>query len=149
MEILQLNGLELQQALYVWSQSFERGDRIMEDWKEWEERTPSGRTTYGILEPAGLQAAFLTVDETIHLGAETTLPMSAVAGVGVLPASRGKGYASMGVRYLLERMRENGQPISFLEPFSWDFYGRLGYAWTAPTRRYAVATRLLKPSTET
>src|SRR5258707_4118474 len=94
MEIRQLTGLEQQQALYIWSQSFERGDRKMEDWKEWEERTPTGRTTYGVFDSSGLQASFLLVDEEIHLGAEIVLPMSAVCGVGVLPSSRGKGYAS-------------------------------------------------------
>ena len=149
MDIRKLNGLELQQALYVWSQSFERGDRAMEKWKEWEERTPTGRTTYGMLHGDALHAAFLLVDETIYLGTNGTVPMSAVCGVGVLPASRGRGYASRGMRYVFERMREAGRVISFLEPFSWEFYHRLGYAWTAPSRRYSVPSRLLPPSPET
>lgn len=149
MDIRRLVGIETQQALYVWSQSFERGDRAMEDWKEWEERIPSGRTTYGIYDGDALQAAFLLVDEAIHFGDAPPLPMGAVCGVGVLPASRGKGYASRGVSFLFERMRDKGQSISFLEPFSWEFYGRLGYAWTAPSARYSVPTRCLKPSPET
>ena len=149
MEIRQLTGLEQQQAHYIWSQSFERGDREMEEWKDWEARTPTGRKNYGIFGASRLEAAFLTVDETIYLGADATLPISAVCGVGVLPASRGKGHASAGMRHLFGQMRDQGQPISLLEPFSWDFYGKLGYAWTAPTRRYAVPTRVLKPSPET
>ena len=149
MELRALTGLEQQRALYIWSQSFERGDRKMEDWKEWEERTPSGRTTYGIFDSSGLQASFLLVDEEIYLGAEVILPMSAVCGVGALPASRGRGYASEGMRYCFERMREAGKPISVLEPFSWEFYGRLGYAWTSPTRKYSVPTRVLRASSET
>jgi predicted acetyltransferase len=149
MEIRLLNGLELQEAHYIWSQSFERGDRAMHDWKEWEERVPTGRTTYGIYHGSALQAAFVLVDEAIHVGTKAVVPMSAVCGVGVLPASRGRGYASKGVRVLFERMRESGHPVSFLEPFSWEFYGRLGYAWTAPTRRYSAPTRLLPTSPET
>ncbi len=149
MEIRQLTGMEQQEARYIWSQSFERGNRAMEDWIEWEERVPSGRTTYGIFDSAGLQAAFLLVDEVIHLGPERTVSMGAVCGVGVLPARRGLGYASTGVAYLFERMRDKGQSISFLEPFSWEFYGRLGYAWSAPTRRYEAPTRVMSSSPET
>jgi predicted acetyltransferase len=149
MEIRKLDGLEQQQALYVWSQAFERGERDMEDWREWEEQMPTGRTTYGIFDAGGLQATFLLVNEEITLGLETRVPMGAVCGVAVLPASRGKGYASLGVKYLFERMRDMGQAISFLEPFSWEFYRRLGYEWTAPTRRYSVPTRILQADPET
>ena len=149
MNIRKLTGLELQQARYIWSQSFERGDRAMEEWNAWEERTPNGKSTYGIFEASALTAAFLLVDESIHLGRDTVLPMSAVCGVGVLPASRGRGYATCGVPFLFERMRESGRHISFLEPFHWEFYGRLGYAWTAPTRKYTVPTTAMASSPET
>ncbi|HLJ56309.1 MAG TPA: GNAT family N-acetyltransferase [Chthonomonadaceae bacterium] len=148
MNFHKLTGLELQQARYIWSQSFENGARSIEEWDAWEARTPDGRTTYGVVTEAGLQAAIVLVDERVHYG-EAELPMSAVCGVGVLPASRGRGLAGSGLLACFERMREGGFLLSYLEPFSWEFYGRLGYAWTAPTRKYVVPARVLPPSPET
>src|SRR5262245_13077911 len=98
MEIRELVGEELKQALAVWSQAFEEGDREMGEWREWEEKFPEGRVTYGIFDEAGLQATFLILDWPVHFGAEAIVPMAGVCGVATLPAARGKGYAGHGMR---------------------------------------------------
>ena len=149
MNIRKLTEEEWEQQYPVWSQAFESGDREMTQWREWEKDNGDRHAVYGVFDHAGLQATFSLVNMHIHIGPELVLPMGAVNGVAVLPASRGKGYAGAGVRHLLERMRENGQVVSVLEPFSWDFYHNLGYAWIGATRRYAIPSRVLKPSAET
>jgi predicted acetyltransferase len=149
MNIRKLTDEEWELQYPVWSQAFEHGDREMAQWREWDRDNGDRQAVYGIFDEAGLQATFSLVDMHVHMGPELILPMGAVNGVAVLPASRGKGYAGAGVRHLLERMRENGQVVSVLEPFSWDFYHNLGYAWIGAGRRYAIPSRVFKPSGET
>ena len=149
MELRQLTGDELKAADYIWSQAFERGDRAMEEMQEWIAVFSDHCVTYGLHDVAGLQATFLVMDFRVHLGPDVIVPMGALGGVACLPATRGRGYAGTGLRYTLERMREAGQVISMLDPFSWDYYRRFGWEWVAPKRRYSVATSALKPDPET
>jgi len=149
MEIRKLSEAELEQALAVWSQAFEHGDRMMRDWKEWEEVFTGRMATYGVFDTSGLQATVLVVDYRVHFGADRVLPMAGVCGVACLPAARGKGYASEGVRYALAQMRANGHFLSILEPFHWGFYQNLGWDWVGVQRRYTVTTRTLQPDPET
>jgi predicted acetyltransferase len=53
------------------------------------------------------------------------------------------------LKHVLEQMRDAGQVISLLEPFSWDYYRRFGWEWIGARRRYAVPARILKPDPET
>src|SRR5579871_3808357 len=134
MEIRKLSEAELEQALAVWSQAFEHGDRMMRDWKEWEEVFTGRMATYGVFDTSGLQATVLVVDYRVHFGADRVIPMAGVCGVACLPAARGKGYASEGVRYALAQMRANGHFLSILEPFHWGFYQNLGWDWVGVQR---------------
>ncbi|HLV81992.1 MAG TPA: GNAT family N-acetyltransferase, partial [Chthonomonadaceae bacterium] len=68
-----------------------------------------------------------------------------IAGVACLPASRGRGYAGAGLKYALERMREAGQILSALFPFSWDYYRRFGWEWVGAYPRYSAPARIFKP----
>ena len=146
MDIRQLTGEELEQQYYVWSQAFEHGKRDMSEWRDDDRNNSARQAVYGIYEDAGLQAAFLLVNMHLHFGPDVVVPMGAVNGVAVLPDARGKGYASAGVRHLLQQMRRAGHCVSILEPFDWDFYRGLGYEWVGLNRRYAVPSRALKPS---
>jgi predicted acetyltransferase len=149
MEIRRLEEAESAQAHYVWSQAFERGDREMQQWKEWEAQFPEDRITYGVWDSAGLQATVLIVGYQMHFGPDVVLPMGGVCGVACLPAARGRGYAGVGVKFALERMREVGQVISVLDPFHWGFYQGLGWDWIGGQRRYALPTRILPSDPET
>jgi len=149
LEIRALREEEKDLAYAVWSQAFERGDRAMADWRDWEATISGEATTYGVWDAAGLQATFFIVDYRIHFGPDLVLPMAGVNGVACLPAARGRGYASAGMKYCFERMRAKGQHLSILEPFSFDFYRKLGYEWIGPRLRYAVPTRILKSDPET
>ena len=146
MDIRQLMGEELEKQYYLWSQAFENGKRDMSEWRDWDRDNHDRQAVYGIYDESGLQGTFLLVNMHLHFGPDVVVPMGAVNGVAVLPGSRGKGYASTGVRHLLEQMRHLGHCVSVLEPFDWDFYRGLGYEWVGLNRRYSVPSRVLKSS---
>jgi len=50
-----------------------------------------------------------------------------IGGVSVLPSHRGKGIASSLMQFAEKQMRENQIDISFLIPFRFEFYKKLGY----------------------
>lgn len=77
------------------------------------------------------------------------LAMGGVAGVASWPDARRQG----GVRQLLShafgRMREQGQSISMLAPFSFAFYRKFGYEMTIERKQYTLETKQLPPRIET
>jgi len=147
MEIRPITEAEQDQAIYVGSQAFARGAR---DHTYRDDPNEDTSVSFGIWDEAGLQAKVVVVDYRVHLGPEVVVPMGGIAGVACLPASRGRGYAGAGLKYALERMREAGQVVSTLFPFSWDYYRRFGWEWVGAYPHYSVPTRILKsdPGTE-
>jgi predicted acetyltransferase len=148
-EIRRLEQSELELALPMWSQAFDKGERSMDEWREMEQRFGDRNVTYGLFDAAGLQATVLITDCKVSHGPDILIPLGGVSGVACLPAGRGKGYAGDAVRYVLERMKEAGQVTSALEPFSWRFYQNLGWDWTGVRRRYCVPSRVLRSDPET
>jgi predicted acetyltransferase len=145
-EIRELRADEGKAAFYLCSQAFMDGSR---DMSRMEDPDELPHATFGVWDEAGLQAMVTIIQYHIHLGPESTVPMGGVAGVACLPASRGKGYAGLCLKYSLERMRDAGQFVSVLFPFSFDYYERLGWVWAGATRTYEVPTRILRPAPET
>jgi ribosomal protein S18 acetylase RimI-like enzyme len=72
-----------------------------------------------------------------------------ISSIACLPASRGRGYGGAGLKRLLEHMRDAGQVLSTLFPFSFDYYRRFGWEWICPSRGYKVPTRILRSDPET
>ncbi len=145
-----LDEAEYRQAIDLWAQSFEHGSRDRGFWDDWEAGNRAHRTPLGIFdESSTLQAAVLMVRYRVHLGSEVVAPLMGINAVGSLPAARGKGYAKQGMQYAFEQMREAGHFLSMLEPFSFDFYGELGYSWLGVKRRISVPSRLLRVDAET
>jgi predicted acetyltransferase len=145
-EIRPLTEEHKSESLYVGAQAFGQGERGP-SWLDAPNRPDLDG--WGLWDAAGLQARLYVNRYQIHLGPEAVVPMGGVAGVACLPASRGKGCAGALMRYALERMREAGQCVSVLCPFSFDYYRRFGWEWIGVDRRYAVPTRLLRPDPET
>jgi len=146
LEIREIRPEEREAAFYVGSQAFMQGGR---DMSFLDHPDKLARRTFGIWDEGGLQAMAGVLDYRIQLGTAPAARMGGVAAVACLPASRGKGYAADCLRYTLERMREEGQSVSVLHPFSFEFYDRLGWAWVGVQRTYEVRTRALKPAPET
>ena len=146
MEIREILEDEREAAFYLGSQAFSQGSR---DMGRMDHPDRPARSSFGVWDSAGLQAAVSVIKYNIHLGAEATVPMGGVAGVACLPASRGKGYAGACMKFALERMRDEGQAVSTLFPFSYHYYDKLGWAWTGTKRTYTVATSALRAAPET
>lgn len=145
-EIRLLAEEELELDDEVHGQCFERGDRSeIEARKGWRRLNSHRLANFGLWDAAGLQATFQVVSYQAHLGPETIVPLGYLSYVACLPAARGRGYAGACLVHALEHMRQNGQFLSHLSPFDFDFYRRYGWEWIGVNRRYTVPTRALRP----
>ena len=91
---------------------------------------------WGLYEGGRLLSAVTLCPFEVHWGAETVLSMGGIAGVATMPEARGAGYVDALLRHALETMRDAGQTISALYPFSWSFYQKFG--WDAVGERRKV-----------
>lgn len=66
--------------------------------------------------------------------------MGGVAGVATWPEYRRQGMVGKLLRHALRTMRDNGQTISFLHPFSYPFYRRFGWNNLTEYRKYTIET---------
>ncbi|MCJ7843141.1 GNAT family N-acetyltransferase [Lederbergia sp. NSJ-179] len=66
------------------------------------------------------------------------IPMGGIAGVSSYPEYRRKGHIRGLMTTALEVMKEKGQLLSFLSPFSIDFYRRFGWEISADTRYMTI-----------
>src|SRR5579883_2031045 len=144
-----LSPAELEQAYRIWSLAFERGTVHMDHWRRGTDDLPEGAVQAGICEGGKLQAVLGIINFRCYFGPEVDLPMGGIGGVASLPASRGRGYAGACLDYALNQMREAGQVISMLGPFSWSFYQRYGWDWVGVARHYTVPTSVMKSSPHT
>jgi predicted acetyltransferase len=77
------------------------------------------------------------------------IEMGGVAGVATWPEARRQGCVSKLLVHSLETMRNNGQSLSMLHPFTFPFYRKYGYEMTVERKKYTIETRLLPPRVET
>ncbi len=150
MELREITDAELQEAFVLGTQAFNQGardDDFARDRLKDPNRLPA--TSYGLWDEHGLQAKVNIIHYRQHFGPDCVFPMGGIAGVACLPASRGRGYAGIVLRHALEKMRDNGEFVSTLFPFSWEFYQRLGWAWVGRRNDYVVKTGILKADKET
>jgi predicted acetyltransferase len=145
-EIREVREDEREAAYYIGSQAFRQGAR---DNSMMNRPDQLPRVTFGVWDAAGMQAKVTILAYRVYLGPDVVVPMGGVAGVACLPASRGKGYAGKCLKYSMERMRDAGQVVSTLFPFSFDYYDRFGWAWTGVSRNYEVPSRILQAAPET
>lgn len=68
------------------------------------------------------------------------LPMGGVAGVATWPDARRQGCVRQLLAAALEGMRQDGQTVSMLHPFSFAFYRKYGWEMTVERKRYTFAT---------
>ncbi len=104
---------------------------------------------YGVWDERGFQAQAVVLSFKAHMGPKVVLPLGGIAGVACKPAARGRGYARAALVATLGHMRDEGEVVSTLYPFSWRYYQQLGWEWTGVTRRYSAATRIFEPTPDT
>lgn len=146
MHIRRLTDEERVAAFYLSSQAFARGDR---DSSRLHDPNRMTGVTYGVWEEERLEAKVAVLEFQAYLSAGGIVPMGGIGGVACLPASRGKGYAGTAMKHVLGEMREAGQCVSTLYPFSFPFYRNLGYEWVGVNRTYRMPSRMMKSDPET
>lgn len=77
------------------------------------------------------------------------LAMGGVASVASWPDARRQGGVRRLLQHAFERMRENGQSISMLAPFSFAFYRKFGYESTIERKLYTLETKHLTMRADT
>ena len=141
---------EVQDAYYLSAQAFRCGTR--DDnfaVKRQADADKPDTVGIGVYDDAGLQTKVMVIAYEEVFEDKFVAPMGGIGGVACLPASRGKGYAAAGLKYALEVMKDSGQYLSALYPFSWAFYRTLGWEWVGVQREYKVPAAILKSVPET
>lgn len=146
MEVRQLRDDEKEMAYALSSLAFMQGSRRI-PWAD-DPNQPKA-TAYGVWDERGFQAQAVVLSYRAHMGPKAVLPLGGIAGVACKPASRGRGYAKAALVATLRHMRDAGEVISTLYPFSWRFYQQLGWEWTGVNRRCSAATRIFEPTADT
>jgi len=146
LEIRRVREDEKHLALYLSSLAFLYGRRRT----PWEDDPDQPDTVaFGVWDDRGYQAQAIVLSFAARMGPEVVMPMGGIAGVACMPAARGRGYVRAVMVRTLEHMREAGQTISTLFPFSFDFYRELGWEWVGVERRYSVSSQVLKSAQDT
>jgi predicted acetyltransferase len=149
-EIRLIGDDEVQDAYYLSAQAFRCGAR--DDnfaAKRQADLDKPDTVGIGVFDEAGLQAKVMVIAYEEVFDTRFVAPMGGIGGVACLPASRGKGYAAAGLKHALEIMKDSGQYLSALYPFSWAFYRTLGWEWVGVHREYKVPAAILKAVPET
>lgn len=142
---LRLLALDDQTALrFLMAEAFSGGDRPAPS-EEPEVAAPS--KAWGVFDGARLVAAATVHDLHLTWGSHDA-PMGGVAGVACTVDQRGRGHVARLLAHALGEMRETGQYLSALYPFSYTFYRRHGWDWVGERRGYTVPTSELKSSPE-
>jgi predicted acetyltransferase len=84
-----------------------------------------------VLQDGGETVACLRIYDFQVLINGAPVPMGGVSAVACLPEARRKGHVGRLLRYALERMRENGQPLSGLYTPHPSLYRRYGWAYAS------------------
>ncbi len=113
-----------------------------------EEEIPEYKGIWGIYENGGLKAALTVCPFLVHWGADAVLPMGGIAGVATFVEARGRGYVAQLLKQSLRAMKDEGQVVSALYPFSWAFYRRYGWDWVGQKRDVKIPLRELKAAPE-
>jgi predicted acetyltransferase len=141
-EIKIVTGEHLEAYRHIVSHSFERGRACEISAEDLE-----ARERFGVFEGGRLQASLRILDFQMFFGRERR-PCGGIAGVACEPAARGRGYAGALLVHSLEVMKERGQYLSSLWPFSFAYYRRYGWEWVGPGRWYKVPLAVIPPQDE-
>jgi len=77
------------------------------------------------------------------------LAMGGIAGVASWPDARRQGGVSKLLLHAFARMKDQGQSLSMLAPFSFAFYRKFGYELTIERKKYTLETKHLPPRVKT
>lgn len=93
----------------------------------------------GIFDSEQLCAQATLLHLNVYVNGET-LSMGGIAGVSTWPEHRRHGYVAHMLKELLVIMKENGQTISMLHPFSFSFYRKFGWETYIEYKKYELSS---------
>ncbi|HEY8530264.1 MAG TPA: GNAT family N-acetyltransferase [Paenibacillaceae bacterium] len=102
---------------------------------------------WGVFEGGRLLAAMTLLPMEIWVHSRK-MAMGGVASVATWPEARRKGCVAGLLRHGLETMRQAGQTVSMLHPFSFLFYRRYGWEMTIERKTYTLEPRHFPPRAE-
>ncbi|WP_020619726.1 GNAT family N-acetyltransferase [Paenibacillus daejeonensis] len=99
---------------------------------------------WGVFEEGQLIAQLTLLPLQTYIGGKS-LAMGGIAGVSTWPEHRRQGAVAQLMVHSLKHMRNQGQTISFLTPFAFQFYRRYGWEMYVEYKAYTIETELLPP----
>lgn len=96
---------------------------------------PSER--WGVFVDGQLAAQATVLELATSIGGKA-FPMGGIAAVATWPEHRRQGYVGKLLVHVLERMRHNGQNVSFLHPFAFGFYRKYGWETYTEHKTYTL-----------
>ncbi|PRX72979.1 putative acetyltransferase [Cohnella sp. SGD-V74] len=147
LEIRQLTEQDYYERMALSQFAFQM--RWTEDQLEQRKRTYLPEQDWGVFDGANKLLSALTLLPLEVWVQGKKMAMGGVAGVATWPEARRQGCVGRLLSHALETMRNEGQSLSMLHPFSFPFYRRYGYELTIERKKYAIPTRLLPSRKET
>lgn len=129
------------------SEAFSRGVRPEPQAETAEEKPEISIVRLGVFEGPRLVACAIVNPLTLAWGSHDA-PLGGIGGVACTADQRGRGHVGHLLSASLRGMRDAGQYLSGLFPFSFSFYRRHGWDWVGEQRQYTVPTSELKAGPE-
>ena len=104
--------------------------------------------TWGLFVGGELQAALGIVPFETQWGRQTVLKLGGIAGVATWAHARGNGYVAELLTESLRIMRDRGEVVSALGPFSYGFYRAFGWDWVGEKRTLTLPLQELRACPE-
>ncbi|MEF3355712.1 GNAT family N-acetyltransferase [Paenibacillus sp. GYB006] len=145
MEIRQLNAEEYEQSISLSEYAFQY--TLTPEQKEERKERFKPEQFWGVFEEEKLQAKLTILPFEVYLQGKV-MPMGGIAGVATWPENRRKGHVSKLLSQALNVMKEEGQILSFLHPFSIPFYRKYGWELYAEYKNYLISSKQFPPKIE-
>lgn len=145
MELRQLKAEEYEQSISLSEYAFQY--TLTQEQKEERKERFKPEQFWGIFEEQKLQAKLTILPLEVYLQGKV-LPMGGIAGVATWPENRRKGHVSKLLSQALKVMKDEGQTLSFLHPFSIPFYRKYGWELYAEYKNYLISSKQFPPKLE-
>ncbi len=129
------------------AEAFGRGNRPAPPSETENARPEVAKVRLGIFDGPRLVACAIINPLTLAWG-DADVPMGGIGGVACTADQRGRGHVGRLLGESLRAMRDSGQYLSGLYPFSFSFYRRHGWDWVGEQKQYSVPASELKAGPE-